>query len=43
MISDVCLGTDDIARARGFRDAVLAPLGLGRVAEHDDDTSSAWG
>jgi catechol 2,3-dioxygenase-like lactoylglutathione lyase family enzyme len=39
----VCLGTDDIARARAFWDAVLAPLGHARVAGYDDAASSAWG
>jgi catechol 2,3-dioxygenase-like lactoylglutathione lyase family enzyme len=43
MFSYICLGTNDITRARGFFDAVLAPLGHGRVAGYDDATSSAWG
>lgn len=43
MFSYICLGTNDIARARGFYDAVLAPLGHRRVAGYDDATSSAWG
>lgn len=43
MFSYICLGTDDIARARPFYDAVLAPLGHARVAGYDDATSSAWG
>lgn len=43
MFSYVCLGTDDIARARVFWDAVLAPLGHGRVPGYDDAASSAWG
>jgi catechol 2,3-dioxygenase-like lactoylglutathione lyase family enzyme len=43
MFSYVCLGTDDINRARAFWDAVLAPLGHGRTPGYDDDTSSAWG
>lgn len=43
MFSYVCLGTDDIARARRFWDAALAPLGQGRTPGYDDATSSAWG
>ena len=43
MFSYICLGTGDIARARAFRDAMLAPLGQTRVAGYDDATSSAWG
>jgi catechol 2,3-dioxygenase-like lactoylglutathione lyase family enzyme len=43
MFSYLCLGTNDLARARRFWDAVLAPLGQGRVAGYDDATSSAWG
>ena len=43
MFSYICLGTNDIARARGFWDAVLAPLGLTRVEGYDDAASSAWG
>lgn len=43
MFSYICLGTDDIARARRFYDASLAPLGHVRVAGYDDTTSSAWG
>jgi len=39
----ICLGTADIARARVFYDAALAPLGHARVAGYDDATSSAWG
>ncbi|MBY0339018.1 MAG: VOC family protein [Acetobacteraceae bacterium] len=31
MLSHVTLGTDDVARAGRFYDAVLAPLGLGRI------------
>lgn len=43
MFSYVCLGTDDIARARRFYDAALVPLGHQRVEGYDDATSSAWG
>lgn len=43
MFGYVCLGTADIARARAFYDAALAPLGHARVAGYDDATSSAWG
>jgi catechol 2,3-dioxygenase-like lactoylglutathione lyase family enzyme len=43
MFSYICLGTDDIGRARVFYDAVLAPLGHARVEGYDDATSSAWG
>lgn len=43
MFGSVCLGTGDIARARAFWDAVLAPLGHARVAGYDDARSSAWG
>jgi catechol 2,3-dioxygenase-like lactoylglutathione lyase family enzyme len=43
MFSYVSLGTTDIARARTFYDAVLAPLGHRRIEGYDDDRSSAWG
>jgi len=43
MFSYVCIGTNDVARGRAFWDAVLAPLGIPRVAGYDDATSSAWG
>ncbi|QYK40271.1 MAG: VOC family protein [Paracoccaceae bacterium] len=43
MFSYVCIGTDDIDRARTFWDAVLAPLGHRRIDGYDDQTSSAWG
>jgi catechol 2,3-dioxygenase-like lactoylglutathione lyase family enzyme len=43
MFSYVTLGTNDIARARAFYDAALAPLGLPRIEGYDDDRSSAWG
>jgi catechol 2,3-dioxygenase-like lactoylglutathione lyase family enzyme len=43
MFSCVSLGTADIARARAFHDAVLAPLGRARVPDHGDPDSEAWG
>lgn len=43
MFSYICLGTNDITRARRFYDSVLAPLGQARVPGYDDATSSAWG
>jgi catechol 2,3-dioxygenase-like lactoylglutathione lyase family enzyme len=43
MFSYVCVGTGNIARARLFWDAALAPLGVPRVAGYDDAASSAWG
>jgi catechol 2,3-dioxygenase-like lactoylglutathione lyase family enzyme len=44
MFSYMALGTNDLARAIVFYDAVLAPLGHHRIAEHDRDaTSAAWG
>ncbi|MGQ0564763.1 MAG: VOC family protein [Gemmobacter sp.] len=43
MFSYVCLGTNDIDRARAFWDAAMAPLGSLRVAGYDDAASSAWG
>jgi catechol 2,3-dioxygenase-like lactoylglutathione lyase family enzyme len=43
MFSYVCVGTGDIARARVFWDAALAPLGVPRVEGYDAATSSAWG
>jgi catechol 2,3-dioxygenase-like lactoylglutathione lyase family enzyme len=43
VFSYVCLGTDDIVRARAFWDAVLAPLGHARIKGYDDETSLAWG
>ena len=39
MLSYVCLGTNDLARAIGFYDAVLAPLGLFRC---DTSGESGW-
>ncbi len=44
MFSYISLGTNDLARAIRFFDAVLAPLGHVRIADHDTDaTSAAWG
>jgi catechol 2,3-dioxygenase-like lactoylglutathione lyase family enzyme len=43
MFSYVSLGTSDLDRARRFWDAVLAPLGIGRVPGYGDATSDAWG
>ena len=44
MFSYITLGTNDIARAVAFFDAVLAPLGHARIADYDPDgTSAAWG
>ncbi len=43
MFSYVSLGTADIARARIFYDAALAPLGHGRIPGYGDANSEAWG
>ena len=44
MFSYVSLGTQDLARAMRFYDAVLAPLGLARIEDYDpEDRSAAWG
>ncbi len=44
MFSYLALGTNDLARSIAFYDAVLAPLGHPRIAEHDPDlTSATWG
>jgi catechol 2,3-dioxygenase-like lactoylglutathione lyase family enzyme len=44
MFSYLSLGTNDLARALRFYDAVLAPLGHGRIPDYDPDgTSAAWG
>ncbi len=44
MFSYVSLGTRDIARARLFYDAVMAPLGHVRIPDYDPGgTSAAWG
>ncbi len=44
MFSYVSLGTNDLARAVRFFDAILAPLGHLRIEDHDpDDRSAAWG
>ncbi len=37
MFSHVTLGSNDMARARAFYDAVLAPLGLKRLADYGDE------
>lgn len=43
MFSYVALGTSDIARARRFYDAALAPLGHSRIPDYGDPRSNAWG
>ena len=44
MFSYVSLGTNDLARAMRFFDAVLAPLGHLRIEDYDpEDRSAAWG
>lgn len=44
MFSYMSLGTNDIARAIGFYDAALAPLGHHRITDYDPDgKSAAWG
>jgi catechol 2,3-dioxygenase-like lactoylglutathione lyase family enzyme len=46
MLSYVYLGTNDLARATAFYDAVLAPLGMQRCTTHDaewDRVSAGWG
>ena len=46
MITYVCLGTNDLARATKFYDATLAALGLNRCETGDpewDATTSGWG
>jgi catechol 2,3-dioxygenase-like lactoylglutathione lyase family enzyme len=37
MFAYTCIGTNDVARARRFYDAVLAPLGLARHVANDDE------
>lgn len=37
MFSHVTLGTNDMKRARAFYDALLAPLGLKRLADYGDE------
>lgn len=37
MFSHVTIGTHDLARATAFYDAVLAPLGIARVASQYDN------
>ncbi len=36
MIDHLSLGVRDLARSRAFYDAILAPLGYRRSADHDD-------
>lgn len=45
VIEHMSIGVSDIARARAFYDAVLAPLGLVMVQEFDepDGPSACWG
>jgi catechol 2,3-dioxygenase-like lactoylglutathione lyase family enzyme len=44
MFSYVSLGTNDLARAMRFFDAVLDPLGHLRIEDYDrEDRSAAWG
>lgn len=46
MLTYVCLGTNDLARATAFYDAALAPLGLQRCITGDPDwdrVSTGWG
>jgi catechol 2,3-dioxygenase-like lactoylglutathione lyase family enzyme len=46
MLSYVYLGTNDLARATAFYDAVLAPLGMKRCVTGDPDwdrVSAGWG
>jgi catechol 2,3-dioxygenase-like lactoylglutathione lyase family enzyme len=42
IFSHVTVGTNDLARARAFYDAVLAPLGYKRVKDFGD-RGSCWG
>lgn len=37
MLLGVCLGTNDLSRAAAFYDALLAPLGMVRTMEADDE------
>jgi len=41
MISHVSLGTNDVARAKAFYDAILAVLGYRRIFDHPN--AGAWG
>jgi catechol 2,3-dioxygenase-like lactoylglutathione lyase family enzyme len=46
MLTYVYFGTEDLARATSFYDAVLAPLGMNRCVTNDpewDRTSAGWG
>jgi catechol 2,3-dioxygenase-like lactoylglutathione lyase family enzyme len=36
MLAYVCLGTNDLATATRFYDAVLKPLGMQRIVTNDD-------
>ena len=42
MFSYICLGTNDMERAKAFYDATLAPLGLQRCATPGDEDCSNW-
>ncbi len=42
MIGYCTLGTNDLARARAFYDALLSPLGITRIMEFGE-RGSAWG
>jgi catechol 2,3-dioxygenase-like lactoylglutathione lyase family enzyme len=42
MFTHVTVGTNDLAKARAFYDAVLAPLGCKRIKDMGD-RGSAWG
>jgi predicted lactoylglutathione lyase len=42
MIGYVTLGTNDLARARAFYDALLGEVGIGRIMEMGE-RGSAWG
>lgn len=45
VIEHMSIGTTDLSRAIAFYDAVLAPLGLVKVADYTgtDDPSACWG
>ena len=40
MFTHVAVGTNDLAKARAFYDAVLAPLGYKRLKDLGDPSSS---
>ena len=42
IFTHVTVGTNDLAKARAFYDAVLAPLGLKRLKDFGD-SGSCWG